>query len=533
SSGSTTSSAAAAARLAPNGLLKWPREEAERYGPAFLLSLFAAILVWEEVWDLPHSAALSGCLLLLITAGAAACSAVFERRLWCRYLCPIGGMNGLMAKLAVTEVRARQGVCSGECSSYPCYRGSCPGPSPFQQGVTTYLPAFATSVSTRLRVGLGSSGSSTGAVTTSATTAASAAAVARSNSSSNAKQLNNWAGSNNTSNTRSSSSTGSSSSIAGGSRSPAVGSSGPRSDGGSDGGGGGLPSSGCPLYSHPAQLADNRNCTMCMECLRACPNGSVEVRLRPPGADLLGPHSASPGEVVLLFMLLGAVYLHNLPDLAAQLVQDATALHLSGVTPEHIAASLVLLTAPGALAWAADAANRLAATSAAAAAASTSSSSSSPIRSLLARVNLGRTETAAAAAALETTAGSHEAASQVLPPSHPVPLPAPFLTLSYGYLPLLWSATLAHYLRPLLAEAGQLLPVTAAMLGWEHASLPVAEAHPVVITFLQGSLLLFGAATSAALSRKLAAAPWVTFMPQLALIGLFTAEAWALILPHP
>ena len=36
-----------------------------------------------------------------------------------RYLCPIGGMNGMFAKLAVTELRARQGVCSGECRWEP------------------------------------------------------------------------------------------------------------------------------------------------------------------------------------------------------------------------------------------------------------------------------------------------------------------------------------------------------------------------------------------------------------------------------
>ena len=39
-----------------------------------------------QVWDLPHTAALSGWLLILITAGAVVCSAIFERRLWCRYL---------------------------------------------------------------------------------------------------------------------------------------------------------------------------------------------------------------------------------------------------------------------------------------------------------------------------------------------------------------------------------------------------------------------------------------------------------------
>jgi len=32
----------------------------------------------------------SACLLLLITAGAMIFSAIFERRFWCRYLCPMG-----------------------------------------------------------------------------------------------------------------------------------------------------------------------------------------------------------------------------------------------------------------------------------------------------------------------------------------------------------------------------------------------------------------------------------------------------------
>jgi hypothetical protein len=37
--------------------------------------------------------------------------------------------------------------------------------------------------------------------------------------------------------------------------------------------------------------------------------------------------------------------------------------------------------------------------------------------------------------------------------------PKPFLEVAYGYLPLVWGATLAHYLLPLLSEAGQIIPV--------------------------------------------------------------------------
>ena len=30
----------------------------------------------------------------------------------------------------------------------------------------------------------------------------------------------------------------------------------------------GLETGGCPVYSHPAQLTDNRNCVLCMTCLK-------------------------------------------------------------------------------------------------------------------------------------------------------------------------------------------------------------------------------------------------------------------------
>jgi polyferredoxin len=68
---------------------------------------------------------------------------------------------------------------------------------------------------------------------------------------------------------------------------------------------------GCPVYSHPAQLTDNRNCVLCMTCLKACPHRSIEIRLRPPATDLWSGHQASWYEVFLMYMLLGAVYLHR------------------------------------------------------------------------------------------------------------------------------------------------------------------------------------------------------------------------------
>ena len=102
---------------------RWPRGSSDGWASLLLAAGFAAILLWEEVWNLQNTAWLSSCLLLLITAGAVIGSLRFEKRFWCRYLCPVGGMNGLFAKLSVLELRAQVGTCSGSCSTYACFKG--------------------------------------------------------------------------------------------------------------------------------------------------------------------------------------------------------------------------------------------------------------------------------------------------------------------------------------------------------------------------------------------------------------------------
>ena len=73
----------------------------------------------------------------------------------------------------------------------------------------------------------------------------------------------------------------------------------------------GMETNGCPLGSHPAHLSDNRNCVLCMTCAQACPNRSVQLRLRPPAADLQVNMHAPGGERGLILVLAGGVTLHH------------------------------------------------------------------------------------------------------------------------------------------------------------------------------------------------------------------------------
>jgi len=326
----------------PRQLRSWPRQEAERVGGWFLFGLFALILLWEELWDLENTAYLSGCLLLLITAGAVIFSLLFERRFWCRYLCPIGGMNGMFAKLSMIELRAQQGICSATCTTYQCYKGGS------QKG----------------------EGQETG---------------------------------------------------------------------------------GCPVYSHPAQLQDNKDCVLCMTCLKACPHRSVELNLRPPGIELWTTHQANYPEVALLFLLFGATFLHRLPEIEQQFGWN---LHLENFG-SHTLVSIAALLVPVAIALPAY---------------------------LLIRL-------------LDSK-------------------PRPFMELAYGYLPLAMGGLLAHFLRLGLSEGGQLIPVTFATFGLATTNLPLWVAHPAVIAFLQAIALIFSVLASAVLTQKIARQPLLKLLPQ-------------------
>jgi len=355
--------------LFPRPLKPWSRQLAETWGGWFLFGLFALIFLWEELWDLENTAYLSACLLLLITAGAMICSAIFERRFWCRYLCPIGGMNGLFAKLSMTELRAQQGTCSAECSTYQCYKG---GP---QKGE-------------------------------------------------------------------------------------------------------GMETNGCPLYSHPAQLQDNRDCVLCMTCLKACPHRSVEVNLRPPGIELWTTHIPRSYEVALLLLLLGGVFLHRLPELNQQLNLN---LELSQFGT-HAWFSLAVLSLPALIPLIAYGGIQLS-------------------YRLIQTLNL----------------------------TIPNPKPRSLIELAYGYLPLVLAGNLAHHLRLGLTEAGRILPVTFATFGLSGEGLPVFVAHPAVMAFLQGVTLIAGVLLSMVLTQKIASQPVRSLLLQHLGIVALGISLWAII----
>jgi len=328
----------------PRQLRPWPTQWLNRWGGWVLFAGFGVIYLWEQLWDLPHTPYLSSWLLLSITAGAVIFSQIYERRLWWRYLCPIGGMNGMFAKLAMVELRSLQQVCGSQCQTFGCYKGSGATPVPLADALPTE----------------------------------------------------------------------------------------------------GQATDGCPLYSHPAHLPDNRDCVLCMTCLKACPHRSVQLNLRFPATDLLEGHQVSGAEAALLLLLLGGVFMHHTP-------QILTWFHLEflAIDADHLLTGLPVVTV---------------------------------LLSIPALLTYG---------VHQLTRWYIRVASQT--ENHPMP---DYTTIVYAYLPLTLAANLAHYTPAAMTEAGQILPVMARTFGLSGVGWPTLTWSLDVAQFLQGVTLLSALAFS-------------------------------------
>jgi hypothetical protein len=84
-----------------------------------LLALFSSVLLTT-----PN---ITGIVLAVMLFGAIGLSMIFERRAFCRYLCPVGGFIGIYAQTAPFELRIKDKQVCASCVGKPCYNGSSAG----------------------------------------------------------------------------------------------------------------------------------------------------------------------------------------------------------------------------------------------------------------------------------------------------------------------------------------------------------------------------------------------------------------------
>ena len=84
-----------------------------------LLALFSSVLLTT-----PN---ITGIVLAIMLFAAIGLSTVFERRAFCRYLCPVGGFIGIYSQTAPIELRVKDKQVCVRCEGKPCYNGSSVG----------------------------------------------------------------------------------------------------------------------------------------------------------------------------------------------------------------------------------------------------------------------------------------------------------------------------------------------------------------------------------------------------------------------
>lgn len=81
-----------------------------------LLALFSSVLLTT-----PN---ITGIVLAAMLFAAIGLSMIFERRAFCRYLCPVGGFIGLYSQISPIELRIKDKQICVTCDGKPCYNGS-------------------------------------------------------------------------------------------------------------------------------------------------------------------------------------------------------------------------------------------------------------------------------------------------------------------------------------------------------------------------------------------------------------------------
>ena len=84
-----------------------------------LLALFSSVLLTTP--------SVTGIVLAAMLFAAIGLSTVFERRSFCRYLCPVGGFIGIYSQTAPLELRIKDKHVCAACEGKPCYNGSADG----------------------------------------------------------------------------------------------------------------------------------------------------------------------------------------------------------------------------------------------------------------------------------------------------------------------------------------------------------------------------------------------------------------------
>ncbi|MFC1844378.1 sigma 54-interacting transcriptional regulator [Thermodesulfobacteriota bacterium] len=96
-----------------------------RNNSIYLSALGLALIIYVEASsNMVNSPMATGFLLLSIATFAILSGILYERRVWCRYLCPLGRLAATFSGCSVIEWRSNSSICNSTCKTNACYKGN-------------------------------------------------------------------------------------------------------------------------------------------------------------------------------------------------------------------------------------------------------------------------------------------------------------------------------------------------------------------------------------------------------------------------
>ncbi|MDX8362483.1 4Fe-4S binding protein [Cytobacillus sp. IB215316] len=73
---------------------------------------------------------------------------------------------------------------------------------------------------------------------------------------------------------------------------------------------------GCPMFQFPRTMDSSADCNLCANCIKACPNDSIQVSIRKPTSELWGIKKPRLEHTALAAIIMGIVFVQNITMLS-------------------------------------------------------------------------------------------------------------------------------------------------------------------------------------------------------------------------
>ena len=91
------------------------------YGGYFAIAGLFLIFLSETLFAMPLSPRATAIMILSIIFPAVILALIYKRRIWCRFLCPLGKLLGFFSRCSIVELRANCNICNNDCEDLSCY----------------------------------------------------------------------------------------------------------------------------------------------------------------------------------------------------------------------------------------------------------------------------------------------------------------------------------------------------------------------------------------------------------------------------